>query len=62
MTNQIAIRAHTKMGDQIICESSSHIYNYEGGGAASNSGVSIKLIEGDCGRMSLDQIKSGSIP
>lgn len=62
MTNQIAIRVHTKMGDQIICESSSHIYNYEGGGAASNSGVSIKLIEGDCGRISLDQIKSSINP
>ena len=62
MTNQIAIRVHTKIGDQIICESSSHIYNYEGGGVASNSGVSIKLIRGDFGRMSLDQIKSAINP
>ncbi len=58
MTNQIAIRVHTKIGDQIICDSSSHIYNYEGGGAASNSGVSVKLIDGNFGRISLNQIKS----
>jgi len=62
MTNQVAIRVHTRIGDQIICESSSHIYNYEGGGAASNSGVSIKLIKGDYGRLSLNQIKSSIHP
>jgi len=62
MTNQIAIRVHTKIGDQIICESSSHIYNYEGGGAASNSGVSVKLITGDYGRLSLNQIKKSVNP
>ena len=62
MTNQIAIRVHTKIGDQIICESSSHIYNYEGGGAASNSGVSIKLITGNYGRLSLNQIKNSINP
>ena len=57
MTNQIAIRVHTKMGDELICDRLSHIYNYEGGGIASNSGVSVKLIDGDCGRISLTQIK-----
>ena len=41
MTNQIAIRVHTKMGDEVICDRLSHIYNYEGGGIASNSGVSV---------------------
>ena len=58
MTNQIAIRVHTKIGDELICDKLSHIYNYEGGGIASNSGVSVKLIEGDYGRMSLSQIKN----
>ena len=46
MTNQIAIRVHTKMGDELICDRLSHIYNYEGGGIASNSGVSARLIDG----------------
>ncbi len=62
MTNQIAIRVHTKIGDQIVCESLSHIYNYEGGGAASNSGVSVKLINGDFGKITLNQIKSSINP
>ena len=62
MTNQIAIRVHTKMGDELICDRLSHIYNYEGGGIASNSGVSVRLVDGDFGRISLDQIKSNINP
>ena len=62
MTNQIAIRVHTKMGDEVICDRLSHIYNYEGGGIASNSGVSVRLVDGDLGRISLDQIKSNINP
>ena len=62
MTNQIAIRVHTKLGDQVVCDNLAHIYNYEGGGIASNSGVSVKLLEGDCGKISLNQVKSSINP
>ncbi len=62
MTNQIAIRVHTKLGDQVVCNKLSHIYNYEGGGIASNSGASVKLLEGDSGTLSLNQIKSSVNP
>ena len=44
MTNQIAIQCHTQPGDEVICSSYSHIYNYEGGGIAKNSGSSVRLI------------------
>ncbi|MDZ4665738.1 MAG: GntG family PLP-dependent aldolase [Bacteroidota bacterium] len=57
MTNQIAINVHTKPGDEVICDVNSHIYNYEGGGIAKNSGVQAKLLVGDRGRLKLDQIK-----
>lgn len=57
MTNQIAINVHTKPGDEVICDVNSHIYNYEGGGVAKNSGVQAKLLVGDRGRLKLDQIK-----
>lgn len=50
MTNQIAINVHTNPGDEVICDRLSHIYNYEGGGIASNSGVSTRLLAGDKGR------------
>lgn len=56
MTNQIAIKCHTQPGDEVVCETGSHIYQYEGGGIAFNSGASVKLISGDRGRISASQI------
>lgn len=57
MTNQLAIGVHTRPGDEVICDRLSHIYNYEGGGIARNSGASVRLIHGDQGRYTVDQIK-----
>ena len=51
MTNQIAIRVHTRPGDEVICHGYSHIYNYEGGGIALNSGASVNLARGPRGLM-----------
>ena len=56
MTNQIAIKTHTQPGDELICDSNAHIYNYEGGGIAFNSGVQAKLLQGDRGRITAEQI------
>lgn len=50
MTNQIAIKVHTQPGDEVICDKLAHIYNYEGGGIAFNSGCSVRLLDGDRGR------------
>ena len=49
MANQAAIKLHTNPGEQVICDKYAHIYNYEGGGASFNSGVSCKLIDGHRG-------------
>lgn len=57
MTNQIAIKCHTQPGDELICDENSHIYNYEGGGISSNSGVQAKLLKGDRGRITAKQIE-----
>lgn len=56
MTNQIAIKCHTQPGDEVICDVSSHIYQYEGGGVAFNSGTQVKLIHGDRGRITAAQV------
>lgn len=56
MTNQIAIKAHTQPGDEVICDIASHVYNFEGGGIAFNSGCSVKLVQGDNGRMKAGQV------
>ncbi|HEX3165608.1 MAG TPA: GntG family PLP-dependent aldolase [Chitinophagaceae bacterium] len=58
MTNQIAIKCHTQPGDEVICDESAHVYQYEGGGIASNSGASVKLLYGDRGRLNADQVKA----
>jgi len=56
MTNQIAIKCHTKPGEEVICDHLSHVYLYEGGGIAFNSGASVRLIEGNYGRITANQV------
>lgn len=57
MTNQIAIKVHTKPGDEVICHPYSHIYVYEGGGMAFNSGVQPKFVEGNRGLISAKDVQ-----
>lgn len=56
MTNQIGIKCHTQPGDEVICDELSHVYQYEGGGIAFNSGCSVKLLTGDRGRISAEMV------
>jgi len=56
MTNQIAIRLLTEPQSEVICDRRAHIYNYEGGGIAYNSLASVRLVDGDRGRISADQV------
>jgi len=56
MANQVAIKAHTQPGDEVICNELAHIYYYEGGGIAMNSGASVCLLPGDRGRFTARQV------
>ncbi len=56
MTNQVAIKCHTQPGGEVICEKMSHVYIYEGGGIAFNSGCQVKAVEGDHGRITAQQV------
>ncbi len=56
MTNQIAIKVHTQPGDEVLCDVTAHIYNYEGGGISFNSGAQAKLLQGERGRISAQQV------
>jgi threonine aldolase len=58
MANQTAIKLHTQPGDKLICDKYAHVYNYEGGGAAFNSGVTCKLIDGNRGMFTAEQLQS----
>ncbi len=57
MSNQIAIKVHTRPGDELICDVNCHIYNYEAGGPAALSGVMCRTIEGDYGVMDVGQLE-----
>ncbi len=62
MANQAAIKLHTNPGEQLICDQWAHVFNYEGGGASFNSGVSCKLIEGDRGMINAQQVEEAINP
>ena len=62
MTNQLAIKAHSQPAEELICDVNSHIYHYENGGIAFNSGVQVKMINGDRGRITASQIESAINP
>ncbi|MEO1402276.1 MAG: low-specificity L-threonine aldolase [Cyanobacteria bacterium J06635_1] len=57
MTNQVALRAHTEPGDEVILESQAHIYYYEGGGPAALSGVMCRLVQGNQGIFTAADLK-----
>jgi len=56
-TNQIAINVHVQPGSEVICHKESHVFKYEGGGIARNSGASIRTIDGNRGRMKASEIE-----
>ena len=62
MTNQIAMRIHTRPQDEVICHKYSHVYLYEGGGMMYNSMLSPKLLEGERGMITAQQVEESVNP
>jgi threonine aldolase len=62
MANQAALKLHTNPGEQVICDKYAHIYNYEGGGASFNSGISCKLVDGHRGMFTAAQAQASINP
>lgn len=56
MTNQIAIKAHTVPGQEVICHEYSHVYNYEGGGIAFNSSCQVRPLAGPKGMLEAETV------
>ena len=57
MTNQLAIRTHTRPGDDVICDYLSHVYQYEGGGIMVNALASVSLAHGERGKLTPDLVR-----
>jgi threonine aldolase len=62
MTNQIALNVHLKPGEEVICSKQAHIYNYEGGGIAKNSGASVRLIDSISGLFTAKDVEQNINP
>jgi len=58
MSNQIAIKAHTQPGQEVICEENCHIFNYEAGAPAFLSGVQLRTLPGKYGVMNLKDVEN----
>lgn len=62
MTNQIALKIHTRPLDEVVCDVNSHIYQYEVGGYAFHSGIAIQLLEGSFGKITAAQVDAAIRP
>jgi threonine aldolase len=51
MGNQIAVRVHCRPQDEVLLETTSHIYLWEAGGPAALSGVTCRPVDGRDGRL-----------
>lgn len=58
MANQLAIRAQTEPGDEVICHPESHIVHYESGGPAALSGVTTRFADGPRGTFTPETMRS----
>lgn len=62
MTNQIAINIHTSDLEEMICETTSHVYQSENGGYAYNSRIAVKLLQGNNGKITAEQVEGAINP
>jgi threonine aldolase len=56
MSNQICVKLNTQPGDELLCEATCHIYNFEAGGPAVLSGVTCRTLEGEYGVLDVSQL------
>lgn len=62
MGNQLCLNVLTQPGDEVICEKSSHIFQYESGSPATLSGLSMNLLTGVNGILSAEQVEQAIRP
>ena len=58
MCNEVAYRAHTQPGDEIILHETSHAVHYEAGGRAALAGVTLRTLPGERGIFTAAQVRS----
>ena len=62
MTNQVAIKCHTRPGDEMLIDANAHIYYYEAGAPAALSGVMCRLLDGRRGIFTAKDVRAALRP
>ena len=62
MANQIALKLHSRPGDVLLAEETSHVLVYEYGGAAAHAGLMSLGLTGANGRVTPEQIRAAAAP
>src|SRR5438876_2759576 len=62
MGNLTCILAHTRPGQEVICEEAGHIYNYEMASMSAIAGVLPRLVRGEDGILTWDIVSKGIRP
>lgn len=57
MCNEIAVAVHCRPGDEVLCDATSHLIGYEGGGPAALAGVMLNAIHGVRGLYTAQQLR-----
>lgn len=58
MCNEIALAVHCRPGDEVLCDATSHLIGFEGGGPAALAGVMLNPIAGTRGVFGVDQLRA----
>jgi threonine aldolase len=62
MGNLTCVMAHTRPGQEVICETNGHVYNYEMGALAAVAGVLPRVVAGIDGLLSWDAVSAAIRP
>lgn len=62
MCNEIAVRVHCDPGDEVICDASCHLLNYECGSPAALSGVVMHTLQGENGIFHNEDVRQAIRP
>lgn len=62
MANQIAVAVHARPGDEVMLEAESHVFLYEGGGAAVIAGAQIRTLPGRHGLVEAATLRAAIRP
>jgi threonine aldolase len=62
MANQIALKLHSRPGDVLLAEQTSHVVIYEYGGPAAHAGLMVHGLAGSGGRVTPEQVRAAAAP